>query len=58
MSVKVTLCLSHCSIAVKRHLDHNNSYKRKHLTGGLLTVSEVKSINNLYGRRMVVDRQT
>ena len=31
-------CLSHCSIAVKRHYDQDNSYKRKHLTGGLPTV--------------------
>lgn len=23
------MCLSHCFIAVKKHLDHSNSYKRK-----------------------------
>jgi hypothetical protein len=28
-------CLSHCSIAVKRFLDHDNSNKRKHLIGRL-----------------------
>ena len=27
------LCLSHCSIAVKRHHDHGNSYQRKHFIG-------------------------
>ncbi|MGE9642044.1 hypothetical protein ACQP3J_33940, partial [Escherichia coli] len=31
--------LSHCSLAVKRNHDHGNSYKRKFLNGGLLTVS-------------------
>lgn len=30
-----------CSIAVKRHDAHYNSYKEKHLVGGWLTVSEV-----------------
>ena len=29
------ICLSHCSIAVKRHHDWRNSYKRKHLVWGL-----------------------
>jgi hypothetical protein len=40
--IRVTPCLSHCSIAVKRHHDQGNSYKRKYLTGGWgeLTVSE------------------
>jgi hypothetical protein len=33
--------LSQCSIAVKRHHDHGNSYKGRHLIGGLLMVSEV-----------------
>ena len=32
--------LSQCSIAVRRHHDQGNSYKRNHLNGGLLTVSE------------------
>jgi hypothetical protein len=29
-------CLSHCCIAVKRHQDQSNSYKRKHLTGRIV----------------------
>jgi hypothetical protein len=33
-------CLSDCSIIVKRHHDHDNSFKRKYLIEGLLTVSE------------------
>jgi hypothetical protein len=32
--------LSYCPIAVKRHNDQGSSYKRKHLTGSLLTVLE------------------
>lgn len=32
--VRVTPCLSHCSSAVKRQHDQDNSYKRKYLTGG------------------------
>ena len=32
--------LSYSFIAVKRHHDQGNSYKRKHLIGDLLTVSE------------------
>jgi hypothetical protein len=32
--------LSHCSIATKRHHDHDNSYKREHLIEGLLIVSD------------------
>jgi hypothetical protein len=34
-------CLSHCSVAVKRHHDQSNYHKRKYLTGGLLSSSEV-----------------
>jgi hypothetical protein len=30
-------CLSHCSVAVKRH-DQSNSYKRKHLIGDFLCI--------------------
>lgn len=30
------MCLSHCSIAVKRHHDQGNSYKRKHLIGACI----------------------
>ena len=37
---RVSSCSSHCSIAVKRHKDQANSYKRKPLTGGLHTISE------------------
>jgi hypothetical protein len=33
-------------IAVKRHGDHHNSYKTKHLVGGLLTVSEVSPLSS------------
>jgi hypothetical protein len=33
--------LSQCSTEVKRRHDHSNSYKRKHLTGGLLTVTDM-----------------
>lgn len=33
MKLGVRMCLSHCSIAVQRHRDHDDSYKRKHLTG-------------------------
>lgn len=33
--------LGQYSIAVKRHQDQDNSYERKHFTGGLLTVSEL-----------------
>jgi hypothetical protein len=36
--------LSHWCIAVKRHHDQGNSYKRKHLTGGLLNISEGQSM--------------
>jgi hypothetical protein len=31
---------SHCSIAVNRHHDQGDPYKRKHLIGGLLRVLE------------------
>lgn len=30
------MCISYCSIAVKRTHDHGNCYKRKYLIGGLL----------------------
>lgn len=33
-------CLSHCSVAKKRHHDRGSSYRRKHLTRDLLAVSE------------------
>ena len=38
--VSKSTSLSHCSIAVKRYHGQGNSYKRKHLIGGLLTVLE------------------
>ena len=44
-------------ITVKRHHDHSNSYKRKHLVEVLRTVSEVWSIITMAGS-MVVCRQT
>jgi hypothetical protein len=31
------ICLSHCTIAVKRHYDQCNTNERKRLIGGLLT---------------------
>ena len=34
---------SHCSIAMKRHHDQGNSYKRNHFIEGLLIDSEVSS---------------
>ena len=34
-------CRNHCPIAVKRHHDQGNSYERKHLIGGLFTLSKV-----------------
>lgn len=37
-------CLKHYSVAERRHHDQGNSYKRKHLIGGLLTLSDVQSI--------------
>jgi hypothetical protein len=39
------LCVSHCSVAVKKYNDQGNVYKRKHLTGGLLTVSETSLLS-------------
>jgi hypothetical protein len=33
--------LVHCPVAVKRHQDQSNSYKRNHFVGGLLMVSEL-----------------
>ena len=40
MEGPLPFCLCQCSVVVKRHHDHSNSYKRKHLIG-LVTVSEV-----------------
>lgn len=37
------VCISHCFIAVKRY--HGNSYKRKHLLEGWLTISGVKPLS-------------
>lgn len=49
----VLKCLSQCSVAVKRHHDQGISLKRKHLTMGLLTVSEVSLFHHgrEYGSR-------
>lgn len=33
--------LSHCSVVLKRHHDQGKYYKREHLIGGLLRVSEL-----------------
>ena len=41
--------LSHCFISMKRSYDQGNSYKRKHLIAGLLTVSEGYSIIIMVG---------
>ena len=38
---EATALLSQCSVAVRGHLGHDNSYKRKHLTEGWLMVLEV-----------------
>jgi hypothetical protein len=35
------MCLGYCFVAVKRHHDQGNSYKRKHLIEDLLRVSDV-----------------
>lgn len=40
----LTLCHSHYFIAAKRHHEHSDSYKEKHLVGGFLTVSETWTI--------------
>lgn len=39
------LCFSYGTTAVKRRHDQGNPCKRKHLTGGRLTVSEGQSVN-------------
>lgn len=39
--VEDTQCLSHRSIAAKRHHNQGTSYERKYLNGSLLTISEV-----------------
>jgi hypothetical protein len=38
--------LSYCFVAEKRHPEHSNSYKRKHLIKGLLTVLEVTPLSS------------
>lgn len=37
----IIVCVSYCCIAMKRHHNQGNYNKRNHLTGGLLTISEV-----------------
>ena len=52
ISYIVSWCPGLCSVAVKRHCDYGNSYKRKklkRLIGDLLTVLEVWSIIILVG---------
>lgn len=39
-------CLSCCSVAVRRHHDQGNFYKRQHFIGGLLTVSEDQPLSS------------
>ena len=39
-------CLRHRSIAVQRHHDQGNFYKRKHLIGGLFKVSEISPLSS------------
>lgn len=45
------VCLSHCSITVKRYHEQGNAYERKHLVGGLLLVSVGWSIIIMVGSR-------
>ena len=54
--LRLSHCLSHCSVAVNMHHDQGHSYERKHSTGGLLTVSKVYCIIRMVGR-MVSYRQ-
>jgi hypothetical protein len=48
-----TLCLCYCFVAVKRHYDHGNSYKRKHFAGGLLILLEGQSMIIMTGSKQV-----
>lgn len=58
LPAKVTLYLSCRFIAVKKHHDLCNSYKRKHSIGGLLTVSEVSPLSIIMAGSMEACRQT
>lgn len=49
-------CLSRLTIAERRHRDHSNPCKRKHLVGDWLTVSESEPIIFMVGN-MVALRQ-
>lgn len=42
-------CLSHCSIAVKRHHDKGNFYKRERVIGGMLLFRGL--VHDLHGRK-------
>lgn len=42
-----SFCLSRCSTAVSRRHDHNNSYKREHLTGTCIVPEVQSSIVNV-----------
>ena len=65
MSGWLTRAFAHClrvSIAVKRHRDHDNSYKGKHLIVVLTYSSEVQSIIIMVGQGsmqadMVLEKQ-
>ena len=58
LPAKLTLCHGHCSIAVKKHYDLCNSYKRKHSIGGLLTVSAVSPLSIIMAGNVVACKQT
>ena len=46
---RIAWCLRHCSVAVKLQHDQGNSYERKYLVGGSLTVLEVQFIVIMVG---------
>lgn len=52
---ELTQCLSRFSTVVKKHHDQCNSYKRKNLIGGWITVWEVSTLSP--GQRMAAGRQ-
>jgi hypothetical protein len=43
------MCLSQCSIAGKRHHDHGNSYKGKHLSGAGLQLQRFE-VHSYHGK--------
>jgi hypothetical protein len=50
----VLRCLSNCFIAVKRHHDQGNSYKREHLIGACIEFQRL--VHYHYGGNRAVDR--